>query len=278
MWFYMFIIKEMIDKEIISKENIEQAWRWNVDYDSTAWWREISKVLCGESDVKRIEKPSNFKSAEDTIDASQVGGFPKDFTFKWYDFSLHKNVFSPIYFRWSSVYIDHLPINQWEKFLDMWCGCGIIWITAMLKYHLDKVVCADINPYAVENTKENISKHNLSDRVKAIQSDVFSNIGEDEKFDLIFRNAPYFDWEFDENNILYRSMYDQNYEHIKKFILEWEKHLKDSGKIMIWFSSDKFPLEHARKLINEIWYDFEIFYQEVDSLGFKQEILNVVKL
>jgi release factor glutamine methyltransferase len=63
----------------------------------------------------------------------------------------------------------------------------------MLKYHLDKVVCADINSYAVENTKENISKYDLSDCVEAIQSDVFSNIGEDEKFDLIFRNAPYFD-------------------------------------------------------------------------------------
>ena len=186
-------------------------------------------------------------------------------------------MFSPIDFRWSTIYVEHFPLNENETLLDMWCWCGVIWITALLKYSLSRVVCADINPYAVENTKENISRFNLSDKVKAVQSDVFSNIDSNEKFDLLFRNAPYFDWEPEKGNILQLSMYDKNYEHIKKFILDWEKHLNEWGKIMIWFSSDKFPLEHARKLINEIWYDIEIFYQETDSLGFKQEILNIVK-
>lgn len=227
--------------------------------------------------VTTNDKSSNFIAAENAINASQQWEFPLDFTFKWYNFILHENVFSPIFFKWSSIYIEHLPLKENQNFLDMWCGCGVIWITAFLKYHLKKVVCADINPYAVENTRENISKHNLWDKVKVVQSDVFSNINSDEKFDLIFRNAPYFDGDFDENNILYWAMYDKNYEHIKRFIVEWQKYLKEWGKIMIWFSSDKFPLEYARKLINEIWYDLEIFYQEEDSLGFKQEILNVVR-
>ena len=219
----------------------------------------------------------NFKAAEDTIDASQQWEFPQEFNFKWYDFILHENVFSPLYFKWSSVYVDHLPLKKGDDFLDMWCGCGVIWITAFLKYDLNKVICADINTDAVENAKENVLRNNVWNQVKVVESDVFSNVDGDEKFDLIFWNAPYFDWEFDENNILYWSMYDTNYEHIKRFILDWQKYLKEGGRIMIWFSSDKFPLEHARKLINEIWYDLEIFYQEVDSLGFKQEILNVVK-
>ena len=222
-------------------------------------------------------KPSNFKDAEDAINASQLWEFPKEFEFKWYNFILHKDVFSPLYFKWSSVYVDNLPITENETFLDMWCGSGIIWITAFLKYHLNKVVCADISPYAVENTRENILMHNVWDKVKVVQSDVFSNIDKDEKFDLIFWNAPYFDWEPEEGNTLHLSMYDKNYEHIKRFILEWQSYLKEWGKTMIWFSSDKFPLEYARRLVNEIWYDLEIFYQEVDALGFKQEILNVVK-
>ncbi len=228
-------------------------------------------------DDKSLQTKINSKAAENSLDKSQQCEFPLSFTFKWYDFVLHKNVFSPIFFRWSSIYIEHLPLKENQNFLDMWCGCGVIWITAFLKYHLNKVVCADINPYAVENTRENISKHNLWDKVEVVQSDVFSNINKDEKFDLIFRNAPYFDGDFDENNILYWAMYDKNYEHIKRFILEWQNYLKEGGKIMIWFSSDKFPLEYARKLINEIWYDLEIFYQEEDSLGFKQEILNIVR-
>ena len=251
-----------------------------MDENNIGPWEQkqsIVQILWENVAEKNIDQTPDFEAAERTIDASQQWKFPQDFKFKWYDFVLHENVFSPIFFRWSSVYVDHLPLKENEDFLDMWCGCGVIWITAFLKYHLNRVVCADINPYAIDNTNENISMHNLSGNVEAIQSDVFSNIRSDEKFDLIFRNAPYFDWEFDEDNILYRAMYDKNYEHIKRFILEWEKRLKEGGKIMIWFSSDKFPLEHARKLINEIWYDLEIFYQEVDSLGFKQEILNIVK-
>jgi release factor glutamine methyltransferase len=238
---------------------------------------ELEKLGQKTEIIDTLWMKPDFDAAERTIDVSQLWEFPKEFTFKWYDFILHKNVFSPIHFKWSSIYIDHLPIGENGSLLDMWCGCGVIWITSFLKYHLDRVVCADVNPYAVENTKENISKHNISDHVVAIQSDVFSDIDSNEKFDLIFWNAPYFDWEFDEKNILYRSMYDKNYEHIKRFILEWKKYLKEGWKIMIWFSSDKFPLEYARKLVNEIWYDLEIFYQEVDSLWFKQEILNVVK-
>lgn len=226
---------------------------------------------------KSLQIKINSKAAENSLDKSQQCEFPLDFMFKWYDFILHENVFSPIFFKWSSIYIEHLPLKGNQNLLDMWCGCGVIWITAFLKYHLNKVVCADINPFAVENTRENILKHNLWDKVEVVQSDVFSNIDSNEKFDLIFRNAPYFDGDFDENNILYWAMYDKNYEHIKRFILEWQNYLKEGGKIMIWFSSDKFPLEYARKLINDIWYDLEIFYQEEDSLGFKQEILNIVK-
>lgn len=261
-----------ISNEVVQtkEESNKSSESWNQsDKISHTLWEKISEEAIG--------KGSNFIAAEKAIDASQKLEFPFDFNFKWYDFVLHENVFSPIFFKWSSVYVDHLPLKENDNLLDMWCWCWVIWITALLKYHLNKVVCADINPYAVENTKENVSKHGISDKVKVVQSDVFSNIDSKEKFDLMFWNAPYFDWEFDENNILYRSMYDKNYEHIKKFILEWQKYLKEWGRIMIWFSSDKFPLEYARKLINEIWFDFEVFYQEVDSLGFKQEILNVVK-
>ena len=239
--------------------------------------KEIHVVKSGNNTSNDTYKVLNFQAAEKAMEASQEWKFPKVFTFKWREFILHEKVFSPIQFKWSSVYVEHLPLKENETLLDMWCGCGVIWITAFLKYGLSRVLCADINPYAVENTKENMLRFNIFDKVKATQSDVFSNIDSNEKFDLIFRNAPYFDWKFDESNILYRSMYDKNYEHIKRFILEWEKHLNKNWKIMLWFSSDKFPLEHARKLINGIWYDLKIYYQDVDSLGFKQEILEVVK-
>ena len=125
---------------------------------------DIAQNFIEWTDKWKLAKTSNFLAAEKTIDDSQIWEFPKEFSFKWYDFVLQKNVFSPIYFKWSSVYVDHLPLHRGQSFLDMWCGCGVIWITACMKYGLDKVVCADINPYAVENTKENIKRYNLSRR------------------------------------------------------------------------------------------------------------------
>ena len=218
----------------------------------------ITNEQWGGNSSNEIWIALNFQSAERSVDDSQKWEFPKEFEFEWYKFVLFEKVFSPIVFKWSSIYVNHLPLQEHQKLLDMWCGSGIIWISALLKYNLDKVVCADINQFAVDNTIGNIKMHNIN-------------------YDLIFWNAPYFDWDFDKSNILFRSMYDKNYEHIKRFILEWEKHLNEWGRIMLWFSSDRFPLEHAHKLVNEIWYDLKIFHQEADIKWIKQEILEVVK-
>ena len=240
----------------------------------------VSWVL-NSDDIRCVDFDVDFKGTENALDRSQNWEFPKEFLFDWRSFILDRSVFSPIDFKWSSIYIEHLPLNENDDFLDMGCGCGVIWITALWKYNLNSVVCADINICAVRNTIKNVSLHKVSKQVDVVQSDVFSvsdsDMPIDKKFDLIFWNAPYFDWDFDENNILYRSMYDKNYDHIKRFILDWQNYLKEWGRIMLWFSSDKFPLEYARKLINQIWYDLKIFYQEVDSLWYSQEILEVVK-
>ena len=221
---------------------------------------------------------STFESAEKALLASQQGSFPQHFIFEGNPFVLYKHVFSPSFFKGSSVYVNHLPLKEKQSMLDMGCGCGIIGITAFKKYKLDSVVCADINGYAVKNTRRNIQLNNLGDNINVIQSNVFSNIDNDKKFDLIFWNAPYFDGENIGSTILHKSMYDKNYENIKKFITDGQNYLNEDGKIMLGFSTSKFSLEWARRLIREIGYDLTIYFQKTDSLGFKQEILEVTKL
>ena len=44
-----------------------------------------------------------FQAAEESIAASQDWEFPKVFTFKWRDFILERNVFSPIHFNSNEV-------------------------------------------------------------------------------------------------------------------------------------------------------------------------------
>ena len=220
---------------------------------------------------------SKFEIVEHALENSQIGSFPQFFTFQENQFILYKHVFSPAFFKGSSVYIEHLPIKENQTMLDMGCGCGVIGITAFKKYNLKYVVCADINGYAVRNTKRNIKLHNLENYITAVQSDVFSNIDNRKKFDLIFWNAPYFDGEKKSGSVLYKSMYDKNYKSIKKFILDGQSYLNSGGKIMLGFSSTNFPLGNARSLVNEIGYDLQIYFQGMDGKGNMQEILDIVK-
>ncbi len=222
--------------------------------------------------------PGKFSMVEDALAASQQGSFPQKFIFEGLPFVLYKNVFSPSFFKGSSVYIQHLPLKEGQSMLDMGCGCGVIGLTALQKYKLSHVLCSDINGYAVRNARRNVQLQNLEDKVEVVQSDVFSNIDKDKKFDLIFWNAPYFDGEKANGSVLYKSMYDKGYKNIKKFITEGQAHLNKDGKIMLGFSSSNFSLEWARRLINEIGYDFKIYFQATDKTGRKQEILEIVKL
>lgn len=219
----------------------------------------------------------NYQFVEKILEASQQIVFPQNFTFEKNQFILYKNVFPTSVFKGYEVYVNNLPLKGNQSMLDMGCGCGVIGITALKKYKLNNVVCADINGIAVKNTRRNVHLNNLDNQVTVVQSNLFSNIDKNQRFDLIFWNPPYFDGEKKNGSILYKSMYDKDYKNIKKFIIEGQAYLNKNGKIMLGFSSSKFPLEWARSLIKEIGYDIEIYHQETDVYGNTQEVLNIIK-
>lgn len=74
--------------------------------------------------------------------------------------------------------------------LDLCTGSGCIGIATALVLTEAQVDLADISDAALTVAQENINRYDLASRVRCIQSDFFSALGE-RKYDLILTNPPY---------------------------------------------------------------------------------------
>ena len=77
------------------------------------------------------------------------------------------------------------------EILDIGCGSGAIVVSLLQLLPLSRGVAIDINAKAVAVTLENAASLGVADRCNGLVSDLFENILEDKKFDVIVSNPPY---------------------------------------------------------------------------------------
>ena len=125
-----------------------------------------------------------------------------------------------------------------KKVLDVGCGLGIQAITAALN-GAKEVDAVDINPIAVQLTKENATLNNTE--IEVFESDLFSNVKG--KFDLIIFNAPYLPMT-DLENVAVKEGFDiecikwaGGKPLIEKFLRQAKEYLEDNGMVLLVFSS-----------------------------------------
>lgn len=78
-----------------------------------------------------------------------------------------------------------------KNILDLCTGSGAIGISIANSISECNITLSDISKDALEVAKENCINHKVEDRVNIIQSDLFENIDENNKFDVIVSNPPY---------------------------------------------------------------------------------------
>ena len=78
-----------------------------------------------------------------------------------------------------------------REILDIGCGSGAILLSLLKELPEARGLGIDINPGAVAVTMENAQKLQLEDRAAVLVSDLYHNMLEDDKFNLIVSNPPY---------------------------------------------------------------------------------------
>jgi len=118
------------------------------------------------------------------------------------------------------------------RVLEMGCGAGAVALHAAR--HGSVVSACDIDPVAVDATKNNALQNGLS--VDARHSDLFSAFTEDEKFDVIIFNQPFFhlNREIGEHE---RTLSDFGGQLHARFMADARKHLAPGGRLVIAYSN-----------------------------------------
>jgi len=87
-----------------------------------------------------------------------------------------------------------INIKSIENVCDVCTGSGALAILSKKYLHnVKKVHAIDICPLAIEVAKTNVKNKNLHKIINVYQSDLFNNINDNHKYDLILCNPPYVD-------------------------------------------------------------------------------------
>lgn len=140
--------------------------------------------------------------------------------------------------------LDILRSNNTKKVLDIGTGSGCI-PCAIAQGGDYNITSVDISPKALEVAKENVKRLELEKKIKLIESDLFSALDKNTKFDVIVSNPPYIpvgtelqkEVTFEPSTALFAN--DNGLEFYEKIIPQSREFLNDNGFIAFEIGYDQ---------------------------------------
>lgn len=146
--------------------------------------------------------------------------------------------------------VVHKRVQQGMKVLDMGTGSGIQAFAA-IESGARTVVAADIDQEALDEVMI-VAKEREYAHLRVQHSDLFSNIGKGDVFNIIIFNAPYLpDDKRDPDLALDGGV--EGHELITRFLTQAKNHLAEDGEILLLFSTQS-GFEQVLKAINDNEY------------------------
>ena len=206
-------------------------------------------------------------ASRQVLDNSQEGHFPYDMNALGLTIQVNKGVFSPKHFNGWKIFTENFPQDFEEKtILEVGTGTGVTALY-LAKNGAEKVVAVDINQAAVENARINATKNNV-DNMEVRYSDIFSNVGKDEKFDIVYWNMPFMpateDYEY--ASMLERGLFDPGYQLTDRFLREARDHLEDGGRVLVGTGEGEFAdIPKLLALAKQYGYDTRLLVRKESS-------------
>lgn len=151
-----------------------------------------------------------------------------------------------------------------HRILDLCTGSGCIGIACANIFVDAEVVLSDISAGALEVAQSNILKHHLNDQVRAVESDLFSNLT-GEQFDLIVSNPPYVNTEdllsmpaeYQAEPSIALGSGEDGLDFTRRLLSEARNHLTNDGVLVVEVGNSWPTLEAAYPNVPFTWIEFE---------------------